>query len=64
MRHGSDGIFDLSRRFDGLDRKDHPLARLSVLVPWETFRPKLETALAEHDLPAFECSMPINHVRA
>ena len=43
---GQRGFFDLSRRYEGLDAKNDPLARLSVLVPWETFRPKLQAALS------------------
>ena len=33
------GFFDLSNRYDGLDRKGDPLALLAGLIPWETFRP-------------------------
>jgi Transposase domain (DUF772) len=44
------GFFDLSRRHEGLDRKNDPLATLAVLVPWETFRPMLHAALSAHGL--------------
>jgi Transposase domain (DUF772) len=44
------GFFDLSRRHEGLDRKNDPLATLAVLVPWETFRPLLHAALSAHGL--------------
>jgi len=46
---GQIGFFDLSRRYEGLTEKD-PLVMLSDLVPWETFRAKLMTALTEHGL--------------
>ena len=36
------GFFDLERRFSLLDQDD-PLAKLNALVPWEEFRPTLET---------------------
>jgi len=44
------GFFDLSRRYEGLDRKRDPLVLLAKLVPWETFRPKLKQALLKADL--------------
>ena len=47
---GQMGFFDLSQRYEGLDRKNDPLATLSVLVPWETFRPLLHAALSAHGL--------------
>ena len=47
---GQMGFFDLSQRHEGLDRKNDPLATLSVLVPWETFRPLLHAALSAHGL--------------
>lgn len=47
---GQPGFFDLSRRYEGLDRKSDPLAALAGLVPWESFRPKLRVALTEHGL--------------
>ncbi len=42
---GQVGFFDLSRRYEGLDRKNDPLVLLAILVPWESFRPKLKAAL-------------------
>jgi transposase, IS5 family len=47
---GRMGFFDLSQRYEGLDRKNDPLATLAVLVPWETFRPLLHAALSAHGL--------------
>jgi transposase, IS5 family len=47
---GQMGFFDLSRRYEGLDAKNDPLAALERLVPWEAFRPKLEAALAGYGL--------------
>jgi transposase, IS5 family len=49
------GFFDLSRRYDGLAAKD-PLLLLAALVPWETFRAKLNAAFIAHGLrtPAAE----------
>lgn len=46
---GQMGFFDLSRRYEGLEAKD-PLLMLAALVPWETFRSKLKTALTDHGL--------------
>lgn len=44
---GQLGFFDLSRRYEGLDKRDDPLAALAPLIPWETFRPRLRAAFAE-----------------
>jgi transposase, IS5 family len=44
------GFFDLSRRHEGRDRKNAPLATPAVLVPWETFRPMVHAALSAHGL--------------
>ena len=55
---GQPGLFDLSRRYDGLDAKNDPLVTLARVrvVPWELFRPKLLAALTAQDLrrPAAE----------
>ncbi len=53
---GQLGFFDLSRRYEGLDRKRDPLVVLAATVPWELFRPKLLAALTALDLrtPAAE----------
>ena len=45
---GQLGFFDLSRRYEGLDGQNDPLATLAKLVPWETFRARLEAALVDH----------------
>ncbi len=42
---GQIGFFDLSRRYEGLDQKNDPLVLLAIMVPWESFRPKLKAAL-------------------
>jgi IS5 family transposase len=36
------GFFDLAKRYDGLDAKNDPLARIDEVVPWAAFRPRLE----------------------
>ena len=38
------GFFDLSRRYESLDRKNDPLVALERLVPWARFRPSLLAA--------------------
>ena len=47
---GQPGFFDLSRRYEGLDAKNDPLARLASLIPWELFRPQLLAALTAQNL--------------
>jgi IS5 family transposase len=47
---GQLGFFDLSQRYDGLDKKKDPLVLLASVVPWETFRAKLEAAVAQQGL--------------
>ena len=47
---GQLGFFDLSRRYEGLDKKRDPLATLAAVIPWETFRPTLLAALTSQDL--------------
>ena len=39
---GQMGFFDVSTRYAGLDAKADPLVKLSAMVPWEDFRPRLE----------------------
>ncbi len=53
---GQPGFFDLSRRYEGLDKKKDPLVTLAAVVPWERFRPQLQAALITQDLrrPAAE----------
>jgi len=43
---------DLSRRYEGLDRKGDPLQLLAALVPWESFRSPLQKALYQAGLRA------------
>ena len=45
---GQLGFFDLSRRYEGLDKQNDPLAALAPLIPWEAFRPCLRAAFTEH----------------
>ena len=40
---GQMGFFDIAQRYAGLDAKNDPLARIDEVVPWEAFRPRLET---------------------
>ncbi len=40
---GQMGFFDIATRYAGLDAKNDPLARIDEVVPWEDFRPRLET---------------------
>jgi hypothetical protein len=40
-------FFDLSRRYEGLDRNRNRLVTLARMVPWGTFRPQPAAALAE-----------------
>ena len=46
---GPVGFFDLSRRYEGLDKKD-PLVTFAGVVPWETLRSKLRAALIQPGL--------------
>jgi transposase, IS5 family len=39
---GQMGFFDVARRYAGLDAKQDPLLRIDALVPWESFRGRLE----------------------
>jgi IS5 family transposase len=47
---GQMGFFDVSQRYEGLDRKGDPLPLISEMVPWEEFRPKLKAALKSKGL--------------
>ena len=47
---GQMGFFDLSCRYEGLDRKQDPLRLIARLVAWETFRPKLNAAFQKAGL--------------
>lgn len=42
---GQLGFFDLSRRYEGLDKKNDPLVAVAALVPFEIFRDKLKAGL-------------------
>ncbi len=39
---GQMGFFDIGKRYAGLDAKNDPLVKIDEVVPWETFRPRLE----------------------
>lgn len=39
---GQMGFFDVARRYAGLDAKTDPLVRIDALVPWASFRGRLE----------------------
>src|SRR5450755_1758946 len=47
---GQLGFFDLSGRYEGLDRKKDPLVTLAAVVPWESFRCEIQAALARQNL--------------
>ena len=47
---GQFGFFDLSRRYESLTEKHDPLAAIAAMVPFESFRPKLHTALIKGEL--------------
>jgi transposase, IS5 family len=42
---GQFGSFDLNRRYESLTEKNDPLVAIAAMVPFESFRPKLHTAL-------------------
>ena len=39
---GQMGFFDIANRYAGLDAKNDPLVKIDEVVPWETFRGRLE----------------------
>jgi hypothetical protein len=39
---GQMGFFDVANHYAGLDSKADPLVKLTAMVPWEDFRPRLE----------------------
>jgi IS5 family transposase len=41
---GQMGFFDVAKRYAGLDAKNDPLLRIDALVPWQSFRGRLEAA--------------------
>jgi len=42
---GQRGFFDLNRRYESLTEKNDPLVAIAAMVPFESFRPKLNAAL-------------------
>lgn len=49
---GQLGFFDLSRRYEGLDKKNDPLVAIGAFVPFEAFREQLKAALVAGGLGA------------
>src|SRR6195256_5155443 len=47
---GQLGLFDLNRRYESLTEKNDPLVAIAAMVPFESFRPKLHTALIKGEL--------------
>src|ERR1700680_599164 len=47
---GQLGFFDLNRRYESLTEKNDPLVAIAAMVPFESFRPKLHTALIKGEL--------------
>jgi hypothetical protein len=47
---GQLGFFDLNRRYERLTEKNDPLVAIAAMVPFESFRPKLHTALIKGEL--------------
>jgi IS5 family transposase len=47
---GQLGFFDLNRRYESLTEKHDLLAAIAAMVPFESFRPKLHTALIKGEL--------------
>ena len=43
---GQLGFFNVDDRYDALDAKGDPLAKLDQIIPWEQFRPQLEAVWA------------------
>jgi transposase, IS5 family len=41
---GQMGFYDVANRYAGLDAKGDPLLKIDAVVPWETFRARLEAA--------------------
>ena len=50
---GQLGFFDLNRRYESLTEKNDPLVAIAAMVPFESFRPKLHTALIKGELPGW-----------
>src|SRR5467141_3464048 len=40
---GQLGFFDLNRRYESLTEKNDPLVAIAAMVPFESFRPKLQS---------------------
>jgi IS5 family transposase len=41
---GQLGFFDLNRRYEGPNKKNDPTMAITTMVPFESFRPKLQAA--------------------
>ena len=47
---GQLGFFDLNRRYESLTERNDPLVAIAAMVPFESFRPKLNAALIKGEL--------------
>ena len=47
---GQLGFFDLNRRYESLTEKNDPLVAIAAMVPFKSFRPKLNAALINGEL--------------
>ena len=47
---GQLGFFDLNRRYESLAEKNDPLVVIAAMVPFKSFRPKLNAALIKCEL--------------
>ena len=47
---GQLGFFDLNRRYESLTEKNDPLVAIAAMVPFESFRPKLNAELIKGEL--------------
>ena len=47
---GQLGFFDLNRRYESLTEKNDPLVAIAAMVPFKSFRPKLNAALIKGEL--------------
>ena len=52
---GQLGFFDLNRRYESLTEKNDPLVAIAAVVPFESFRPKLNAALIKGCLLYTSC---------
>src|ERR1700681_3294740 len=53
---GQLGFFDLNRRYESLTEKNDPLVAIAAMVPFESFRPKVNAALIKGELRRSEAA--------